>query len=94
MLLALIWGVVWAVFLQSNSGRFLAARFTWLTVVIGIGGDLLIGLLVVPLEAWAMVTGIVALSSIGVIVRSLWNEQQDQRALHQMVNGDKDTHSQ
>lgn len=41
LVLAVIWGGIWAVTLQYVPlGRFLAARRTWLTVVVGVGGDL------------------------------------------------------
>jgi hypothetical protein len=94
LILAAVWGVVWALFLQSRSGRFVAARYTWLAVVIGVGVDLLIGLLVMPLEMWLQMAAIVALSSIGMVTRSLWNEHQDQRTLHTMIHGDQDTNRQ
>jgi hypothetical protein len=84
--LAIVWGVVWAVCLQSRRGRFLAARFTWLAVVIGVGVDLLIGLLVVSFEAWWPLGAIVGLSSIGMIGRSLLNEHEDQQMLHLIVS--------
>jgi hypothetical protein len=92
--IALVWGVVWALALQSRPGRFLAARYTWITVVIGVGVDLLIALLIVPLEDWLKITAVIALSSIGIIVRSLFNEHQDQKVLHTMLHGDEDAHSQ
>jgi hypothetical protein len=94
LILAAVWGVVWAVALESKPGRFLAARYTWLTVVIGVGVDLLIGLLVMPIEVWMAMAAILALSSIGIVARSLWNEHQDQRTLHTMIHGDQDTHRQ
>ena len=94
LILATVWGVVWALALQSRPGRFLTARYTWLTVVIGVGVDLLIGLLVVPIEVWVQLVAIVAMSSIGIIGRSIWNEHQDTRTLHTMLHGDQDTHRQ
>ena len=72
---ALAWGGVWAAFLQFTAmGRFLAVKRTWITVVIGVGVDLLLALLVVPWESWLVFVSIVALSSIGIVVRSLYNE--------------------
>jgi len=42
---ALCWGILLAVFLQfSRMGRFLAVERTWITVVVGVGVDLLIGI--------------------------------------------------
>jgi len=80
--LAVIWGLAWALFLQTFPGRFLAARLTWLTVVIGIGVDLLILLLVVPIETLVMVTAVIGLSAIPIIIRSINNEMRDQMHLH------------
>jgi len=40
-LLALVWGGIWAAFLQwTRPGWFLANKRTWLTVVVGVGVDL------------------------------------------------------
>lgn len=76
--LALIWGFVWAMLLQfTDWGRFLARRRTWLTVVIGVGVDLGLALLCVPITWWWRVVAIVALSSIGIITRSLSNEYSE-----------------
>ena len=72
-----VWGLVWALALQTFPGRFLAARFTWLTVVVGIGVDLLIALLVVPLDYWLPLASIVGASSVSIIGRSLFNEFRD-----------------
>ena len=58
-------------------GRWLAVRRTWLTVVVGVGADLLLLLLVLDWHQWAQVVAIVAASSIGVIVRSLHNEHRE-----------------
>lgn len=71
--LAFFWGAGWATFIQFNRhGQFLAERRTWITVVIGIGADLLIAY---PGDWWTVVAVIVA-SSVGIIFRSLWNESQ------------------
>lgn len=79
MFLALIWGSIWAAFLQVHPlGRFLAVKRTWITVVIGVGGDLLIALLVVELKPWLMMLAIIALSSVGIIFRSLHNELSEE----------------
>ena len=75
VLLGVVWGGVWAMCLQfTRWGRWLAVRRTWLTVVVGVGVDLLILALALPLEAWLLVTAVLGASSIGVIVRSLANE--------------------
>lgn len=72
-LLALLWGIGWALMLQYHRlGRFLAAERTWITVVVGVGVDLLIGIN----ADWFTICGIVVLSSLGIIARSLINESQ------------------
>lgn len=86
LLLGLVWGVVWAVVLQCTQlGRFAAQQRTWLTVAVGVGGDLLIALLVVDWAAWLPVVGIVAASSVGIVVRSLRNEQAEAQELLRAV---------
>jgi len=91
LFLAFVWGVVWAVFLQfSQLGRFLAARRTWLTVVIGIGVDLAIALMVIPWRFWWLLFGIVFMSGIGIIARSLLNEWRSERHLiEEIIDGDE-----
>jgi hypothetical protein len=78
LLLALIWGVIWASFLQFVPlGRYLAIRRTWITVVVGVGADLLIALLVIPWPYWWPLAAVVALSALPIIVRSLINEYRE-----------------
>jgi hypothetical protein len=79
--LGFIWGIIWALVLQTYAGRFLAARYTWVTVVIGIGGDLLIALLIVPLEIWIGLVALISASSLSIIVRSLFNEMRDMQTI-------------
>jgi len=75
LILAFVWGVVWALFLQlTPAGRFLAKRRAWITVVIGVGGDMLIALLCISFGDWLRVGLIIALSAVAIIVRSLLNE--------------------
>jgi uncharacterized protein involved in cysteine biosynthesis len=77
-ILALIWGALWALFLQLHPwGQWLALRRTWLTVVIGVGVDLALLLLILDAHTWATVVAIIAASSIGIIARSLYNEHAD-----------------
>jgi len=87
--LALIWGVLWAAFLQYfKFGRYLATRRTWITVVIGVGVDLLILLLVLPFQAWLNLSLVIALSSIGIIFRSVYNELCDnEEVMKEVGNG-------
>lgn len=82
LFLALVWGGIWAAFLQLHSlGRFLAVKRTWITVVIGVGIDLLIALLVIDWRDWVVMCGIIVVSSVGIIYRSLHNELQQEVGL-------------
>lgn len=75
LFLALVWGVLWALFIQWHGwGRWLALKRTWLSVVIGVGVDLVILLLVLEPHVWVSVAVVISASSIGIIVRSLYNE--------------------
>lgn len=74
-ILAIIWGVVWACFLQvTKAGQFLVHRRTWLAVVVGVGMDEVILLVCLPWNYWITVATVITLSSVGIIVRSLFNE--------------------
>ena len=74
-ILAFIWGAIWAHYLQFNEmGRFLAQKRTWLTVVIGVGVDLLLLLPVIPRWIWFKIFTVIGFSSLAIIFRSLWNE--------------------
>jgi hypothetical protein len=94
IILGAVWGAVWALFLQTYAGRFLAARFTWLAVVVGVGVDLLIALLIVPLETWLEVAAIIAASAVAIIGRSLWNEWRDAQKMIRMQREHSNTVSQ
>lgn len=85
VIVAALWGAMWAAFIQFNyHGRFLAARLTWLSVVIGIGVDLLILALVIPIDALIAVVAIIGASSLPIIARSLINDSMDSRKFYQM----------
>lgn len=72
-LAGLLWGVLLACFLQFHRmGQFLAHERTWVSVIIGVGADLLLGIGATWWQLWL----VVAFSSVGVIVRSLSNERQ------------------
>lgn len=76
--LALIWGAIYALFIQRTEiGQTLAKSTTWLSVVIGIGVDLLIALPIVPRSAWQAIAKVFIASSVGIIARSLINEARD-----------------
>ena len=88
-ILAAVWGLIWAAVLQyTEIGGFLALKRTWMTVVIGIGVDLLIAMAVVPTEVWVKVFVIIAASSLGVIARSLNNEWGELREVLDVKNQD------
>jgi ABC-type Na+ efflux pump permease subunit len=78
------WGLVWALCLQTVPGHFLAARFTWLTVVIGVGVDMFIALLIMPVETWLAMMSILGASSVAIIGRSLFNELRDAQEMIRM----------
>jgi len=91
LLLALIWGFVLAPLLQYVPlGRFLAARRTWITVVIGVGVDLALLALVLAPDTWLLIAAVVGLSSIGIIRRSLVKEYEDHNALLNRKGGERD----
>lgn len=77
-LLALIWGLIWALMLQvTHWGQFIARRRTWVAVAIGVGVDLLILTIVLDLPAWLNVLIVIAASALPIIGRSLFNEYAD-----------------
>ena len=79
-ILAVVWGGIWAAFLQYVPlGQFLARKRTWITVVIGIGVDMLIALAVVPWDVWLQVVMLIALSAVAIVFRSIVNEWQELR---------------
>lgn len=70
---AFCWGLGWAVYLQfSRRGRWLAEERTWITVVVGIGVDLLIAFN----ADWLTCAAVIIASSGGIIWRSLVNEKK------------------
>ena len=76
--LALIWGLLWALVLEYVPlGRFLAARRSWLAVVIGVAVDLLLLRPVLSLGSWLRVTGVLAASSVGMILLLIENTVAD-----------------
>lgn len=82
VILSFFWGGIWAAVLQFTPiGQFLAVRRTWITVVTGVGVDLLLMLLFLPIQAWIQVAGIIAASSLLIIARSLYNELHDEQEI-------------
>jgi hypothetical protein len=89
ILLGLAWGVAYAAFLQFTAvGRYIVERVTWLSVVIGIGGDLLIAGLFVGWPVVLAVGAIIGGSSIGIVARSLINYQQAHAAFERILDGE------
>ena len=80
LVLAAVWGFAWAWLLNTEPGLWLARRRTWITVVIGVGVDLLILPLVLGLMEWLFVAAIIAASSIGIVIRSWNHEHHDEEA--------------
>ena len=90
LVLGLVWGVLWALFLQcTEPGRFLASRRAWLAVVVGVGVDVLILLALLPTGLWLQVCGVIAVSSLGIIGRSLLNEWREHMELLRGLDGHK-----
>jgi len=76
--IAVLWGTIWALLLQhTRQGQFLAEQRTWLTVVIGIGVDMMIAYA----ADWWTVSLVLFASSVPVIARSLLNESRETEAL-------------
>ncbi|MBN2392070.1 MAG: hypothetical protein JXR84_15190 [Anaerolineae bacterium] len=72
-LLAVLWGVGLAAFLQfSRWGRYLVEERTWMTVVAGVGVDMALAIN----GDWSTCALIFTCSSVGIIVRSLFNESR------------------
>jgi len=89
--LGFIWGTLWVLFLKgTEAGRFLALRRTWITVVVGVGGDLFILFWLLDLRSWLMVLAVVTVSSISIIAGSLIDELQDAQDLERVLDGDTD----
>jgi hypothetical protein len=79
--LAIIWGFAWAHVLEhTETGRYWAEQRTWITVVIGVGVTLSLLLPILKREHWLNVFEMFALSSIGIILRSLRHEKDNATA--------------
>lgn len=77
--LAVFWGIAWAMALQfTRWGRWLVLRRTWLSVVVGVGVDLLIVAAFLPFEEWLRLVAVIALSSLGLVFRSIHNEHKEE----------------
>lgn len=77
-LLALTWGLAWAGVLWLTAwGRYIRLQRTWLSVVVGIGIDLLIAALVLDLGRWLAVGLIIAASALAIIAACLAAEYRE-----------------
>lgn len=80
--LALTWGFAWAAVLHfTRWGRWLAVRRTWITVVIGVGVNLLILWGVLERRQWWQVAEVMGFSAIGIILRSILQEYRNGAAV-------------
>jgi len=78
----LAFGVLWAAILQHTAwGRRLAQRRTWITVVIGVAGTVLLAWPVLPIVFLWRITIAFCCSSVGIIARSLVNEFLTEKAI-------------
>jgi len=83
LLAELGWGSLLALFLQhTRPGQYLANRRAWLAVVIGVAGTQAISLPVAGGRGVIVGTLAFAFSAIGIVARSLVNEQRLDRVLH------------
>lgn len=75
LLLALVWSVMVAAFIEfTGLGRWIAIHMTWFIVATGMGGDLLILLLLVDEAgrvAWWQIVAVIAVSSVAVSLRGI-----------------------
>lgn len=72
ILAAVLWGSAWAAYLTwTEHGRYLAKERTWITVVAGVGVDLIIAYG----GDWWTVIFVIAASSPPIIARSLYQER-------------------
>jgi hypothetical protein len=72
-LLALFWGLAYSVFLwRTRPGRWLRLQQTWVSVVVGVGGNVLILGVVLDLLSWLAVLGAFGLSGGCVVGFSLF----------------------
>ena len=73
-----VWGGIWAIFMQrTRVGWFISTRQTWLAVVLGCAGNLLILAVYLPMEQWLMLAAVFAGSAVPVAVRSLHNQNKE-----------------
>ncbi len=90
LILALMWGIGFALFLHYVPiGQFIVIKYTWLAVAIGIGVDLGLALVILPLDQWLIVVGIITASSFGLIGRSIAMDSKESDRLMGVLNDPK-----
>ena len=90
MALGFIWGTLWVLFLKcTEAGRFLALRRTWITVVVGVGGDLFILLPLLSFPLWLLILAVLFTSSVPIIAGSLIDELREDQEMETIIDGDK-----
>jgi hypothetical protein len=84
--LGAVWGVVWACFMQFTAiGWLVSTKQTWLGVVIGCGGNLIILAMFMPLDQWIMLGAVFAASAVPVAMRSLHNQNKEFEGIWRQV---------
>ena len=76
-------GYAW--WLDSPTGREIAARKTWVTVVIGVGLTLILAAVIVPFEVWIRVALLFVATGAPIVVRSLRNELRAERQAKEIM---------
>jgi len=76
---------LYALFLESGPGRWLAEERTWLSVVIGVGYVTLLMRFLGPAPAWTDWLVAWGVSGVPVIVRSLAHEVRKEREVWEEV---------
>lgn len=71
--LAAFCSALYAIFLQSEKGRFIADELTWVSVVIGVSLCFLVSLLIIPVRYVVRFLGVFFCAAIPIIYRSLSN---------------------
>jgi hypothetical protein len=86
--LELAFGILYALFLELTAvGRLLAVRFTWLSVVVGVGATVLIAQPLLGWERTGLLLAAFACSGVGVVIRAL---VRDAREWEEVLRGDEE----
>ena len=78
------WGIGYALVLQlCKLPAFLAQRRTWITVVAGVGVQVVFLRLIGPVIEWWVIVCCFTASGAPIVVRSLYNEWHEERELRE-----------